>query len=131
MHCFIHEINMYPLILGALEDFETDAPSTTKQSSVGDCQNEAKPSCSTESKVGEDSSDTTLKSPESSSASSSSQDDSNTQFEAQFAKMAEDVENTMKTMLGDKPELVAQLDQFAQAAANAEHGKALKQEVLL
>ena len=118
------------LILGALEDFGKNAPSTTKQSSVGDCQNEAKPSCSTESKVGEGSSDTTLKSPKSSSASSSFQDDSNTQFEAQFAKMAEDVENAMKTMLGDKPELVAQLNQFAQEAANAEQGKALKAQII-
>ena len=109
-------------MLGALEDFDKNDPSTTKQSSVGACQTEAKPSSSTESKVGQGSSDTTLKSPQSSSASSSTRDDSNTQFEAQFSKMAEDVENAMKTMLGDKPELMAQLDQFAQAAANAEHG---------
>lgn len=118
------------MILGALEDFGKNAPSTAKQSSVGDCQTEAKPSCSTEGKVGEGSSDTTLKSPKSSSASSPSQDDSNTQFEAQFAKMAEDVENAMKTMMEDKPELVAQLNQFAQEAANAEQGKALKPQII-
>jgi len=44
-------------------------------------------------------------------------------MEAQFAKAAEDLENAMKTMLGNEPELLAQLDQFTQAAAKAQHGK--------
>ena len=117
------------LSIGALEDFDKNVPSTTKQFSGNDqCQNEVEPSSSTEraeSKVEPSSSNTVLKAPNGSETSASSQDDSNAQMEAQFAKAAEDLENAMKTMLGNEPELLAQLGQFAQAAATAQHGKLL------
>ena len=51
------------------------------------------------------------------------QDDSAVEMEAQFAKAAEDFENAMKTMLGNEPEILAQLGQFSKAAANAGHGR--------
>ena len=51
------------------------------------------------------------------------QDDSTVEMEAQFAKAAEDFENAMKTMLGNEPEILAQLGQFSQAAVNADHGR--------
>ena len=66
-----------------------------------------------------------MKAPQSTDTSGSSQDDSNIQLQAHFAKAAEDLENAMKSVLGDEPELLAQLGQFAQAAAKAEHGKVL------
>ena len=43
-------------------------------------------------------------------------------MEAHFAKAAEDLENAVKTMLGNEPELLAQLGQFAQATTQADHG---------
>lgn len=118
----LSSVNQCLLILGALEDFDKNAPSTTKQST----NDGIKPSSSTDkgkTKVGQSSTDTTLKTPISSDSSASSQDDSNAQMEAQFVKVAEDLENAMKTMLGNEPDLLAHLNQFAQAAANADHGK--------
>lgn len=106
------------LLDSALDDFDKIAPSTTKQTSGSGCQNEDEPSSPTD---GQNSNDTKLKSANSSDTSTSTQDDTNAQMEAQFAKAAEDLENAMKTMLGNEPELLAQLDQFTQAAAKAQH----------
>lgn len=64
----------------------------------------------------------------STSAAASSQDTSDpARSQANFGQVAglEQLEDAMKTMLGNEPELLAQLEQFAQAAANAEHGKML------
>lgn len=66
----------------------------------------------------------TLKTEGSSSASASSQQTTdNAHSGTDFGQMAglEDLENAMKSILGDEPELLAQLEQFAQAAANADH----------
>ena len=112
--------SIFTIYQGALDDFDKIAPSTTKQTSGSGCQNEGEPSSSTD---GQNSNDTKLKNAKSSDTSASSQDDSNAQMEAQFAKAAEDLENAMKTMSGNEPELLAHLDQFAQAAAKAQHGK--------
>lgn len=112
------------LLDSALEDFDKNAPSTTQQSSGSISQNAVESSSSTEgaeSKAEPGSSTTNLKAPQSTDTSGSSQDDSNIQLEAHFAKAAEDLENAMKSVLGDEPELLAQLGQFAQAAAKAEH----------
>ena len=115
------------MILGALEDFDKNVPSTTKQC-AGNCHDEVKPSGISSAKMEanksmlSNSDATVLKAPNSSDTSSASQDDSNAELEAQFAKAAEDFENAMKTMLGNDPGLLDQLDQFAKAAANSDHG---------
>ena len=116
-YCELH-LQMYP---GALEDFDKNTPSTTRQSG-SICQNEVQPAvCSSTEKTecnGEERSGSTAgKDP------SPSQGDSDAQMEAHFAKAAEDLENAVKTMLGNEPELLAQLGQFAQATAKADHGE--------
>ena len=108
---------MYP---GALEDFDKNIPSTTRQSGSV-CQNEVQPAaCSSTEKTecnGEERSGGTA-----GKDSSPPQGDSDAQMEAHFAKAAEDLENAVKTMLGNEPELLAQLGQFAQATTQADHG---------
>lgn len=67
-----------------------------------------------------------MKTEGSTSAATSSQDTSDhARLEAGLGQVAglEEIENAMKTMLGNEPELLAQLGQFAHAAANANHGK--------
>lgn len=115
---------------GALEDFDKTSPSTTKQTSPADSQNGAGSSdCTkiTETKACEKSSDTaTVKTQGSTSVTASSQDTSDhAHLEANLGQVPglDELENAMKTMLGNEPELLAQLEQFAQAAANADHGK--------
>lgn len=100
------------MIPGALEDFDKNTPSTTKQC----VENESKPSVSSSVEARQDKgvqgyTDEVV------------QDDSAVEMEAQFAKAAEDFENAMKTMLGNEPEILAQLGQFSKAAANADPGR--------
>ena len=67
-----------------------------------------------------------MKTEGSTSAEGSLQDTSDhARLEANLGQVAglEELENAMKTMLGNEPELLAQLEQFAQAAANADQGK--------
>ena len=105
---------------GALEDFDKNIPSTTRQSGSV-CQNEVQPTaCSSTEKTecnGEERNGGTA-----GKDSSPPQGDSDAQMEAHFAKAAEDLENAVKTMLGNEPELLAQLGQFAQATTQADHG---------
>ena len=115
---------------GALEDFDKTSPSTTQQTSQTDSQNGADSSDCTKktgTKACEKSSDTTtVKTQGSTSATASSQDTSDhARLEANLGQVPglDELENVMKTMLGNEPELLAQLGQFAQAAANADHGK--------
>ncbi|XP_068686143.1 peroxisomal biogenesis factor 19-like isoform X1 [Montipora foliosa] len=122
-----HELD--ELLDSALEDFDKNVPSTTNQCE-GNCHDEVKPPGNSSAKMGanksmlSNSDATVLKAPNSSDTSSASQDDSNAELEAQFAKAAEDFENAMKTMLGNDPGLLDQLDQFAKAAANSDHASA-------
>lgn len=67
-----------------------------------------------------------MKTQGSTSATASSQDTSdNARLEASLgqAPRLDELENAMKTMLGNEPDLLAHLEQFAQAAASADHGK--------
>ena len=113
----------YPL-QGALEDFDKTSPSTTKQTSQADSQNGANSLDST--KRGEKSSDTTtVKTQGRTSATTSSQDTlDHHRLEDNLGLVPglDELENAMKTMLGNEPELLAQLEQFAQAAASADQG---------
>ena len=78
-------------------------------------------------KISEKSSDTTtVKTQGSTSATTSSQDTADhARLEASLGQAPglDEFENAMKTMLGNEPKLLAQLEQFAQAAACADHGK--------
>ena len=112
------------LFLGALEDFDSKAPLATKHSSQTDSENGEKFSDS--SKKPRNSRKSTLKTEGSSSASASSQQTTDhARSGVDFSQVAglEDLENAMKSILGDEPELLAQLEQFAQAVASAEPGK--------
>ena len=118
---------------GALDDFDKTVPSTTKQTSGSDSQNRVEASdCTKKTKweaENSNGSNATVKTHGSTSAAASSQDTSDpARSQANFGQVAglEQLEDAMKTMLGNEPELLAQLEQFAQAAANAEHGKMLK-----
>lgn len=67
-----------------------------------------------------------MKTQGSTSATVSSQDTSDhARLEANLgqAPRLDELENAMKTMLGNEPDLLAHLEQFAQAAASADHGK--------
>ena len=115
---------------GALEDFDKTTPSTTKQTSQADSQNGANSLDCTkrnETKACKKSGDTTtVKTQGSTSVTASSQDTSDhARLEANLDQVPglDELENAMKTMLGNEPELLAQLEQFAQAAAGADHGK--------
>lgn len=115
------------LLDSALEDFDKTTPSTTKQSAQTDSENGVKSlDCAekTDTTTENRSSKSPLKTQGSSSAAASSQETAGqARLEADIAQIAglEELENAMKTMLGNEPELLAQLEQFAQAAANAEH----------
>lgn len=113
--------------LGALEDFDSKAPLATKHSSQTDSENGGKLSDSSKNPC--NSRKSTLKTEGSSSASASSQQTTDhARSGVDFSQVAglEDLENAMKSILGDEPELLAQLEQFAQAAASAEPGKMFK-----
>lgn len=115
------------LFLGALEDFDSKAPLATKHSSQTDSENGEKLSDSSKNPC--NSRKSTLKTEGSSSASASSQQTTDhARSGVDFSQVAglEDLENAMKSILGDEPELLAELEQFAQAAASAEPGKMLK-----
>ncbi|XP_015767724.1 PREDICTED: peroxisomal biogenesis factor 19-like isoform X2 [Acropora digitifera] len=99
------------LLDSALEDFDKNTPSTTKQC----VENESKPSVSSSVEARQDKGVQGY-------TGEVVQDDSAVEMEAQFAKAAEDFENAMKTMLGNEPEILAQLGQFSKAAANADPG---------
>jgi len=123
-------VNKIYSLQGALEDFDTTTPSTTNQTSQVDSQNGAKSlDCTkrTETKACEKSSDTTaVKTQGSTSATASPQDTlDHARLEANLGQVPglDELENAMKTMLGNEPELLAQLEQFAQAAASTDHGK--------
>ena len=67
-----------------------------------------------------------MKTQGSTSATTSSQDTAeHARLEASLGQAPglDEFENAMKTMLGNEPKLLAQLEQFAQAAACANHGK--------
>ena len=115
---------------GALEDFDKTSPSTAKQISLADSQNDANSSdCTkkTETNTSKESNDTArVKTQGSTSATASSQDTSDhARLEANLGQVPrlDELENAMKTMLGNEPDLLAHLEQFAQAAASADHGK--------
>lgn len=122
-------VNKFYSLQGALEDFDKTTPSTTKQSSQADSQNGANLSdCTkrTETKACEKSSDTTtVKTQGSTTVAASPQDTlDRAHLEANLGQVPglDQLENAMKTMLGNEPELLAHLEQFAQAAASADHG---------
>lgn len=109
------------LLDSALEDFDSKAPLATKHSSQTDSENGEKLSDSSKNPC--NSRKSTLKTEGSSSASASSQQTTDhARSGVDFSQVAglEDLENAMKSILGDEPELLAQLEQFAQAAASAE-----------
>lgn len=115
---------------GALEDFDKTTPSTAKQTSQADSQNGANSlDCTkkTETRASKESSGTaSVRTEGNTSATASSQDTSDhARLEANLGQVPrlDELENAMKTMLGNEPDLLAHLEQFAQAAASADHGK--------
>ena len=95
-----------------MEDFDKTVPSATKHTSGPTVSGDK-----TRATSRPENSATNVE--QSSSSSAANHNDTSSGL---GGNVAQDIGNAMRTMLGDSPDLLAQLDQIAQAAAGAEHG---------